>query len=129
MRSSILRTLPSTTYWQGNRPRIGTAALPGERGLARHHPEPGRGLQARREILDQTVGEMRLCSVLAHVREGQDDDGAWNDLRRSRLRVRYRFAAAAHHVEAPGERERDGEAEQQQHRGEGDGPGRQVQRG
>ena len=107
-----------------DRPGIDLAALVGGGGLPGHDFDAGQCLQPRRQVLHDAIGEMPLCRVFAHVREGQDDDGAGLDAGRQTGRGRRCRAAVADDVETPREHQRDREPEQQQDGGEGDRPGR-----
>ena len=78
-----------------DRPRVDLAALVGGGGLAGHDLEARQRLQPRRQVLDDAVGEVLLRRIVAHIREGQDDDRAGLDAGRQTGRGRRCRTAVA----------------------------------
>jgi hypothetical protein len=87
-----------------DRPRIDTAPLVGERGLPRPDLDPGDGLQPRRQVFDEAIREVRLCGILAHVDERQNEHRARYEWGTRRLRDGGGWLSAIpNDLEAPGE--------------------------
>jgi len=112
-----------------DRTGIDLAALVGRGGLPGHDLEARQRLQPRRQVLDDAVGEMLLRRIVAHVREGQDDDRAGMDAGRQTGRGRRCRASVADDLKAPREQERHGKTEHQQDGRKSDRPRGEIQRG